>query len=462
MLRTTRIAIRIGLGGFFMLALLAPVHAGPQTDAVLYWNETAGRAAMAGCLSPAGNNIAEGRMYAMTHAAIHDTVNAIERRYRSYAYHDDAIVRVSSSAAIAAAARDVMVSVIGRLRESGACIQDATNVVEAAYMATLAAIPNGSPKALGIALGQAAADAILLRREHDGSDQVVADFTYPSSTEPGQYRYPPGAPFAFLPKWGSVTPFALRHHRQFWPGPPYALRSSRYAMDFNEVKAIGRVDSTTRTPEQTEIGLFWNESSPLMWNRIARTVAAQKGLSVHENARLFALLNLAMADGYIASWEVKYVYNFWRPETAIISADTDGNPATEPDAGWAPLQPTYPIPDHVSGHANQGGVAAEVLRRFFGTDQMLFTACSRSLPPPRECTGATPKYRSYTSFSQAEGENTLSRIYIGIHFRLAVEAGVDHGRKIGRYTVEHHLRRLRGHDGKHNYNSEHGKDADVH
>jgi hypothetical protein len=425
------------------LYAFVPRPASAATDAVLLWNENAGKAAVAACLSPAGNNVAEGRMYAMVHAAIHDAVNAIDRRYHPYAYSAHAIAATSSSAAIAAAAHDVMVSVIGRLQEPPTCIQNARASVESDYTAALAAIPNGNAKSAGIALGQASAAAILTRREGDGSDTVVADFTYPNGTKPGEYRYPPGAPLAFLPKWGEVTPFALKSGAQFRPGPPYRLSSRRYAADVNEVKSLGRATMSARTPEQTEIGLFWIESSPLGWNRLARTVSVQTHLNLHENARLFALLNMAMADGYIGSWETKYHYNFWRPESAIQLADTDGNPATAADPTWAPLQPTYPIPDHDSGHSVQGGVAAEVLRLFFGTDRMHFTACSRSLPT-NTCTDPTPRLRSYRSFSQAAQENATSRIYAGLHFRRAVETGLEHGQKIGRYTVRRLLRPVHG------------------
>jgi hypothetical protein len=195
-----------------------------------------------------------------------------------------------------------------------------------------------------------------------------------------------------------------------------------------------------RTPDQTEIGLFWIESSPLAWNRLARAVSIDRGFDLWENARLFGLLNMAMADGYVASWEVKYHYSFWRPITAIREGDNDGNPATVGDPTWTPLQPTYPIPDHDSGHAVQGGVAAEILKQVFGTDDVSFTACSTTLPPGGTCTDAAPVIRSYSSFSQAADENAASRIYIGIHFRKAVETGVHHGRRIAAHAVHQFMK----------------------
>ena len=271
---------------------------------------------------------------------------------------------------------------------------------------------------------------------------------YPQGTEPGQWRFTPDFPFqiAAAPQWGNVTPFVLERSSQFRPQPPYDLASKKYAADYNEIKQLGGDDITTRsgrTPEQTEIGLFWIESSPLAWNRLARALSVSRGFDLWENARLFGLLNLAMADGYIGSWEAKYFYNFWRPITAIRLGDTDGNPDTDAVPDWTPLQPTYPIPDHDSGHAVQGGVAAEILKQVFGTDHVSFTACSTTVGAGRTCEDPAPVIRSYSRFSQAADENAASRIYIGIHFRRAVEEGVRHGRKIAAYTVNGFLQPVR-------------------
>jgi PAP2 superfamily len=186
--------------------------------------------------------------------------------------------------------------------------------------------------------------------------------------------------------------------------------------------------------------LFWKESSPLAWNRIARAVSEEQGLDVWENARLFGLLNFAMADGYIASWETKYYYKFWRPVSAIQFGETDGNPDTAGDPTWTPLVLTYPMPDHDSAHSVEGGAAAEVMRRVFGKDKFPFSACSRTLPAGRNCGEAGQVLRSFSSFSQAAAENAESRILIGIHFRHAVETGVDHGRRIGTRAVQRYLR----------------------
>jgi hypothetical protein len=179
----------------------------------------------------------------------------------------------------------------------------------------------------------------------------------------------------------------------------------------------------------------------LQWNRIARTVSAASGLNQWENAQLFALLNMALADSGVGTAETKYHYNYWRPQTAIQFAASDGNPDTIADPDWEPLDPTPPLPEYDSAHSVTGGAAAEVLQRFFNADQVSFSTCSLTLPLPEErCGGANEVLRSYSSFSQAADENGVSRILVGYHFRKAVEEGIQHGRKIGKRAVEHFLK----------------------
>jgi hypothetical protein len=322
------------------------------------------------------------------------------------------------------------------------CINASIASIEADYVAALEDIEEDASKTQGIVIGHAAAAVILALRVADGADTLLVDFAYPQGTEPGAYRSPPGAPFAFSPGWGKVTPFGLHDSAQFRPGPPYAVTSPKYTADFNEVKSLGALNNSTRTPDQTEIARFWLESSPLQWNRIARTTSAAAGLDMWKNARLFALLNMALADGYIGSWETKYHYNYWRPETAIQLAENDGNPDTVPDAAWAPLEPTPPLPDYDSAHSVQGGAGSQVLKRFFGTDTFSFSTCSTTLPAGSTCNDAAPVLRSYSSFSQAAEENGLSRIYVGFHFRKAVKEGIAHGQKIANWAVNHFLRPL--------------------
>ena len=242
---------------------------------------------------------------------------------------------------------------------------------------------------------------------------------------------------------GKSHPFVLKDSSQFRPGPPYAVTKKKYTADFNEVKSLGGDGITTpsaRTADQTEIALFWWESSPLKWNRIARTVSADQGLDLWENARLFGLLNVALADGYIAMVDTKNHYNYWRPVTAIQTGDTDGNPDTTGDPAWTPLRGTPPAQDYASGHSIEGGAGAEVLKQFFGTDQISFQDCSASLPAGSTCSDPSPVLRSYTSFSQAAAENAYSRILIGFRFRKSVEEGTEYGRKIGARAANLYLR----------------------
>jgi hypothetical protein len=385
----------------------------------------------------------EARLYAMMHVAIHDALNAIDRRSRPYAYNVQGNAGASKEAAIAAAARNVLVPVIKRIPFSPACIQAGIDSVEADYAAAVNVIPNGVAKTQGIQTGEASAAAIVALRASDGSERPLLDPNYPQGTEPGEFRFPPNTSAAFAPEWGKVTPFVLNHASQFRPGPSYKVSSKKYAADFNEVKLLGADGvhtASTRTPDQTQIALFWLESSPLAWNRMARTVSASRGLALWENARLFGLLNLALADGYIANADTKVRYNFWRPVTAVHLANDDGNPETVGDPTWTPLEPNYPNPDYDSGHSLEGGAAAEVFKKFFGTDNIGFRACSFTLPPGQRCTDPTPVFREYRSFSQAENENAFSRILAGLHFRNATEEGVKHGRKIGNRVVNLFLR----------------------
>jgi hypothetical protein len=444
----TRTLLVMSIAALVLAPIVAPASARPaRVDAVTVWNANAGQAALDACLAPTDNPLHESRLYAAMHLAIHDALNAIDRRSRPYVFKTGAKPGASPDAAVAAAARDVLVPLLQQLPAPFSdCVgrNDAVEKVDRAYAAALGAIPDGRAKRQGVALGQAAAAAILALRAGDGSDTPLFDTAYPQGTQPGEYRFTPGFDFAFAPGWADVTPFVLRDSSQFRPGPPYAVTARRYTADFNEVKRLGGDGITTpsaRTAEQTEIALFWVESSPLQWNRIARTVSAARGLDLWENARLFGLLNMALADGYIGSFDTKYhQYNYWRPVTAIQTADTDGNPNTSADPTWTPLVPTPPIPDYDSAHSVEGGAASQVLKRFFGTDHIGFTTCSLTLPDGSTCDDAAPVLRSYTSFSQAREENGRSRILVGFHFRKAVDEGIDHGRKIGNRAVNHFLR----------------------
>jgi hypothetical protein len=446
--RTGRIALVVSVASMLSVAVVPPAVVGrplasqpaPSGDAVRAWNANAGEAALAACIAPTGNPLHESHMYAMTHVAIHDALNAIDRRYRPYAFFGHASRRASTDAAVATAARDVLVPVLGQIPAPfpPACIAAAIEGVEADYAAALDAIPDRPAKRKGVNVGARAAAAILALRAEDGSDTPLLDFEYPQGDEPGEYRFTPGTPFAFAPGWQDVTPFVLEDSSQFRADEPYDVTESAYTADFDEVKRLGGggLTPSERTPDQTEIALFWVESSPLQWNRIARIVATDEGLDLWESARLFGLLNMALADGYVGSFETKYLYNFWRPVTAIRAGDDDGNPDTEGDPTWTPLVQTPPIPDHDSAHAVEGGAAAQVFQRVFGTDGTSFETCSLTLPAGSTCGDVSSVTRSFTSFSQAAEENALARILVGFHFRNAVEQGVEHGRSIGDRAVD--------------------------
>ena len=419
-----------------LLVLLVLGSPGPAAaDAVIAWNTTAASAAFAagldnsaGCVDP----LHESRIFAMMHVAVHDALNAIDRRSQPYAFDAQAPAGAAPDAAVAAAARDVLVALFPQLPgELGLTPDAAVDFVEAAYAAALAAIPDTPAKTQGILIGQAAAAAILDLRDSDGANTPpFLDFAYVPGPNPGDFQFIPGLPFAAFPNWGKVTPFVLTSSSQYRPKAPYAVTSKKYAADFNEVKSLGAVDSTTRTADQTEIALFWVEGSPQGWNRIARTVSVQHGLDLWQNARLFGLLNLASADAYVADFENRYLYEFWRPITAIRAADTDGNPDTVADPTWDSLVGTPPAPDYPSGHSGQGAAMAEVLARFFG-DKVSFSTTATTQP------GVT---RSFTSFSQAAEENGNSRIYVGFHFRHAVTEGIKLGSKVGKVAFNHYLR----------------------
>ncbi len=386
----------------------------PSGNAVTQWSGVAMEV-----LPVSPGLLADSRAFAILHASIHDAVNGVERRYQPYTA-DLSSPGASVDAAIASAARTAL--------QALAPGQEVK--VEIAYHAALLAIPDGSAKPAGIALGQQAATANLERRLADGFDTATQP-TYVSTGAPGDYNFtppfdaPPLGPGALFPGWGRITPFAIELVDHKVNGP-LALSSREYARDFEYLKSVGKLDSRTRTAEQTDIAYFWFEFSPLGWNRIANTVVMQKRLDVWRSARIMALVNFAIADGYIAGFDAKYTYRFWRPVTAIRQAAADGNPATQPDANWLPLSAaaffTPPVPDYPSTHTVLGAAVAEVLIRNFG-DRTRFSVISTTLP------GAI---RQFERFSDAARENGMSRVYGGIHFQHAVREGYAQGQGIGR------------------------------
>jgi hypothetical protein len=430
----------IGVIAVLSKHILIVAAASAAENVVSDWNSLAVQATV----TAGQNGLRQSRTLAIVHAAIHDALNAIDSRYKPYAFTGNAPARTSVDAAVASAARDALIGTIpvGAFPGFGTPAQQATavNQVNAAYAMALAGITDGTAKSNGIAIGQAAAAAILALRSNDHATEFVP---YTPGTQPGEWQPTPNpVPFdppaaadrlpALLPGWGRVTTFVLRRSTQFSPDGPPRLSGQRYAREYNEVKAIGAQNSTTRTPEQSSIARFWYEPSPAGWTRIGRVVAQSRGLNPWDTARLLAVLNLAMADAFIAGFQTKYEVDFWRPVTAIRAGDTDGNDATDGDPAWSSFLNTPPNPDYTSTHSVLGGAAADVLRRFFGSDHVPFTITS-GVP----FAGIT---RSFRSFSEAASENGESRIYAGIHFRSAVEDGIKQGNRIGGFVFTHALR----------------------
>ena len=386
---------------------------------ILDWNEATFKAYVAqnGYTDPMPTS----RGLAMVHLAMHDAVTAIIGDYEPY----NELPKDADADPVAAAATAAHRVLIAQLPEQAEALD-----AQLAMSLTSEGGSVGDPKARerGIAVGEAAASAIMSRREGDGSETFGE---YNPTGKPGKFSKPPPYNIAYRPAWAEIKPFGLTSPDQFRTAPPPALNSKEYADDYNEVKTKGRKDSSTRTADESEYGAYWYELSEFGWNRIARSLAAEKGLDLSSTARLFALLNIAMADSNIAGYDSKYHYAFWRPVTAIPVAKTDGNPATEAEAGWLPFMDTPPTPDHPSTHAALADSSAEVLASVFGDDTS-FTMKSMTAPDP-------DKGRSFQSFSQAADENADSRVVIGIHFRSSVKEGQLLGRQVGKYVVENYL-----------------------
>jgi hypothetical protein len=361
------------------------------------------------------------RLLSMVHIAQHDAINAVDSIFDKYAYSggDSGAHPV---AAAAAAAHRVLV------RQFPAQAAD----LDAKLAASLAAVPDGSSETRGVTLGSSVGNFIFDLRANDGAAES-ASFTYTPGTGAGKYQLVPPLAFVNRPGWHFVTPFVLQSADQFRSAARPSLSSGSYATAYNEVKSVGILNSTTRTADQTSYAKFWYENSDTGWNRITRTVTVSKGLKLYSAARLFALVNMAMADGFIAGWDSKFFYDFWRPYTAIRAGSTDGNGATAEDPNWLPLMDTPPVQDYPSTHSVLGAAAAEVLGDLLG-DNTSFTFTSSTAVNPMVDT------RSFTSFSQAAAENADSRVRAGIHFRFSCNAGLTMGELIGNYAVANYLR----------------------
>jgi hypothetical protein len=398
----------------------APLGGEPSPgDVVLQWNEVVLQAIRAK-RTPAPQ---AARYLAMVHAAMYDAVNAVENTHTSYHFSKRAGPGTSPDAAAIIAAHRMLVELY----------PDQVERFDEALDEAMAAIPESPGRAAGVELGQQVAEKLLAWRNRDGARQRS---TYAAKLGPGIWQpTPPGYRAALLPHWSRVTCFAMRSGSQFRPADPPALNSEEYTTAFQEVKSLGGRTSTTRTAEQTEIARFWElgegtVTPPGQWNRIAQTLSRTHGLTLGENARLFALLNLALADAGIVAWDCKYQFNYWRPIQAIREADTTINPETQPDPTWTSLLPTPPFPSYTSGHSTFSSAGAAVLAKYFGTDEVAFRTRSDSLP------GVT---RSFTSFSTAAAEAGQSRIYGGIHYQFDNVEGLTSGRAVGEYVYRNFL-----------------------
>ena len=386
------------------------VNRAHAVNPVIEWNRT-----LLVILRTAGaqpSTIHSTRSFAILHASIFDAVNNIDGTYSPYLVRLANVSRLASQPAAAdQAAHDVLVTLYPAFQTT----------LDVELQQDLAQIPEGQDKTDGVTVGQVVAAQILAFRSTDGANVTQPPFI--PGNQPGDYQFtPPNFAPADFTQWPRVTPFALARADEFRPGPPPKLASDEYTRVFDEVKSLGFITSTIRTPEQTLIGNFWNGNIQDLLNEIAQTAALGHHLGLAHSARLFALLNISLADSTIALFEAKYNYQFWRPVTAIELAGDDGNPNTNPNANWLPLPTkTAPEPSYPGAHSSISFAGAEVLKFYFG-DRFTFDVTSELLQGVK---------RRFTSFSAAAQEAGLSRVYAGQHFRTDHIAGKSLGEKVG-------------------------------
>jgi hypothetical protein len=417
-----------------LVALAAPV--GALANEVTHWNEIAMSTLLAFPPLAGGAPPAQQINMAMTQGAVYDAVNAIEPTHQPYILTTQFPATASKEAAVATAAYMVLSNIVQTVPESipfpnRTALQDS---LDAAYAASLDAIPDGEAKTQGIAAGTAAAGVMITARENDGR---FGPSPWVPNYDPGHWQpllNPDGTLQLDPTAWvANVQPFLIQSPSQFRTDGPNALTSAEYAQDFNEVKALGRFDSQTRTPERTHIALFWQSAGGhvRVWNEVARNLVDQYATDFGDSALLFAMLNLSAADSAINCWNDKYYWDFWRPWTAIQRADEDGNPATEADPTWTALL-TAPYPEHPSGHLAGDGAQLEVLQRFFG-DRTGFDATSARFPG---------ELRHFDRFSDALREIIDARMWAGLHFRTADVQAKILGRKVVHYMEKHYFQPL--------------------
>ena len=416
----------LGLVGLPVLTALQ-LQAGPVEE----WNQVFISAVQAEATSPC----LAARNLAILHTAVHDAVNKAVPQFELYLKQETGTPvshfpasAISAEAAAASAAYTVATALYP------ARVAD----FESFLTRQLAGFPNREAMIRGQEVGREAACRLLELRSHDGSSTTEH---YVPRDAPGQWRRPPSNRPPEMPGWRHVTLFCLEKPDQFAPPGPPALGSAAYAEDFDVLRRLGGASSTGRTPQQTELAKFWADfaytsTPPGHWNEIARFLSLKQHLSLHETARLFAWLNLAMADTGVATWDCKYQHNFWRPHTAISRAATDGNDSTEADPAWKPLLKVPPHPEYVSGHSAFSGAAAAVLGQVFGQKDIEFQVTSYDLPG---------MVRTYHSFAECRDEISLSRVWGGIHFPSACRDGKILGEKIAGFVLAKKLGKIADH-----------------
>jgi hypothetical protein len=415
-----------------VMAGAGAVHA----DAVVDWNQIASDTIAVAPGRPGPSTVLD---FATVQVAVYDAVVAIEGRFQPY-HVSIPNAHGSSAAAAAKAARDVLVNRVPS--------QAAT--VDAKYAAYLAShgLEEDDP---GVEVGAQAAAGIIAFRAGDGSfPAMFPPFT--GGTGPGEWRptpnyLPPGNPAPgnqpmAAPWLATVRPFTLNDSSQLRPGPPPPLKSGRYTKDYDEVKALGALEGSERTDEQTDLAYFYSGNLVIQFNRLVRTVATANVQDIADSARLFALATTSVADAIIGSWDSKIAFNLWRPVTAIQEGDNDGNSKTAGDPDWKPLINTPPYPEYTSGANNASGATARALALFFGTEEIEFDVTT-------DVAAATTKTRHYTCLSTFADDLVEARILLGIHFRTADVVARKTGEKAAQWAFRHHFRPVRGHGNDH-------------
>jgi hypothetical protein len=356
---------------------------------------------------------------AFVQAAVYNAVVGVDGRYAPYRFHAHAPRGTSAQAAAVAAAHEILVTYV----------PSAQATLDADYAASLAQIPDGTAKTQGIAFGTRAADHLIRQRAHDGRNAGI-QFTQPPA--PGVWRPTPPAFLPMSAPWlGFVTPLLVHSATQFGPRhPPPALTSARYTRDFNEVKALGSLNSTERTPDQTSTALFFSGSPLVQFNAALRDQVTVRQLDIDAAARMFAAVDMSVADALISVWHAKYVYGFWRPITAINLADTDGNPDTVADPSWVPMIATPNYPEYPSGYNAFTSTVSHGLENLFHTRQLQLTLISTAVP------GAE---RHYDTGSALRQDVVNARVWLGIHFRTADTVSRDIGRRLAAWTLDHYF-----------------------